>query len=265
MLALVYRYEQKVAIFDLDQKEILAETEVFARRAIISWSSDEQRLISFVFYGSLDLFAEVAEIFSVPDLEWVKMIEKSDPENQLWQPWGFWWSPDNEIDKFIIKTRKPLLYWEGEDYEVLDQVDVEFENTPISISWINENEYIVIDPNFHEDCNNPKLKCTEHIFYLFDGTLLLDEYTINEQSETFSYVVDTRINHQTKQISAILNSGRIVLLQIRDEVIRSLCQVDIYSFPDLGSARFISSISDDSLFYLSEDNLLHLISNISCD
>jgi dipeptidyl aminopeptidase/acylaminoacyl peptidase len=251
MLALVYRDEQRIALFDMDQKTIIAETEVFYPKAFVSWSEDERKLISFVKYGYFHSSAEVAEVFSVPSLERIKMIVRSNSENEIWSAWFFWWSPDNENDKFIIKSDGDLLYWEGENYEVLDPIDVVGPNTQIRVSWINENEYLVLQPLSY--------------FYLFNGSNLVDEFNINQYEDPYQRVVEVKVNPETLRIGALLTDCRLVLLEIRDNEIESLCQININSIPAIGAVKLIGLFSDNSLYYLSTDNIIHIVSNISCE
>lgn len=267
MLALVFRDDQRIALLDLEEKGILAEAEVYSPWPSVYWTEDEERIIVPVIWGkTLDWSDIVLEAFTVPTLELEEVVMKSDPENERWTAWGFWWSPDNEIDKYIIKTRMDLLYWEGENYVGLYPVDVEFENTPINIFWIDENRFLVTNPKFHRsenDYSGPRTN--EMIFYLFNETEEIDEYRIIENSESSNHVSAVWVNSETMQISALLSTGAIVMLEIRDEKITSLCQVDIYSIPDFRTLRTHGFLSDSSIIGLSEDNKMYIISNITCE
>jgi hypothetical protein len=257
MLALVFGAEEyvengRLAIFDLDSKMIMAEVEVLSPYPIVSWSEDEQRVISFLFYRST-MFSpvEVVEIYSVPSLKLIDTITRNTVELEGVSRWGFWWSPDQENNKFIMKTAENLYFWEGENYEVIDTEITYFLNLPMGLSWINGNKYLVMAPMID--------------FYLYNGPELVDKYIISQEEGTYHRFADTVVNPETLKIGALLTDIRMVLLEIRDDEIRSLCQVDIKSIADIGPVELYGFISLDSVFYLSEDNLLHIISNITCD
>lgn len=257
MLALVFWDKEyfengRLAIFDLDSKMILAEVDVLSPRPQVSWSEDEQRVISFLFYRST-MFSpiEVVEIYSVPSLKLIETITRNTVELEGVSRWGFWWSPDNENNKFILKTAENLYFWEGKNYEVIDTEITYFLNLPMGLSWINENEYLVMVPLSD--------------FYLYNGPELVDKYIISQEEGAYQRFTDTVVNPETLKIGALRTDIWMVLLEIRDDEIRSLCQVDIKSIADFGPVELYGFISLDSVFYLSEDNLLHIISNITCD
>jgi hypothetical protein len=266
MLALVYWNEQRIELFEIDQKKVVAETQVFSPHALVSWSEDGDKLISFVYYFDFGLYGEVAEVFSVPSLERIKLITKRDPENQRWQPDSFWWSPEIDNDKFLILTGGGgLLLWNAEDYEVLESTDMGLQQFLTEVSWINENDFLLSNSEYYEDFGKTTQITTSFNFYLFHGTAIVDEYRIIGKDNRYLRVSSMELNPETMQMSALMSNDSMVLFEIRDEYINSLCQVDIYSMPEFRSLKIYSLLSNTSIVGITEDNMLHIISGISCN